>query len=46
LILTWTKKLITALATAGIKHTNRFSFLGYNATFEVLNRKNGLKLTV
>jgi hypothetical protein len=34
------KKLITALAAAGIKHTNRFSFLGYNAPFEVLNRKN------
>jgi hypothetical protein len=34
------QKLITALASAGIKHTNRFSLLGYNAPYEVLNRKN------
>ncbi len=34
------QKLITALAAAGIKHTNRFSLLGYNAPYEVLNRKN------
>jgi hypothetical protein len=34
------QKLITALAAAGIKHTNHFSLLGYNAPYEVLNRKN------
>jgi hypothetical protein len=34
------QKLIAALAAAGIKHTNRFSLLGYNAPYEVLNRKN------
>jgi len=34
------QKLITALVAAGIKHNSRFSFLGYNAPFEVLNRKN------
>jgi len=34
------QKLITALAADGIKHSNRFSLLGYNAPYEVLNRKN------
>lgn len=34
------QKLIAALAAEGIKHTNRFSLLGYNAPYEVLNRRN------
>jgi len=34
------QKLITALAADGIKHSNRFSLLGYNAPYEMLNRKN------
>jgi hypothetical protein len=34
------KKLITALESEGISYTNKFYFLGYNAPFEVFNRKN------
>ncbi len=34
------KKLINLLKEEGIKHTNKFSFLGYNPPFEVFNRKN------
>jgi hypothetical protein len=34
------QKLITALDKEGISHTNRFYFLGYNAPYEVFNRKN------
>ncbi|TDE04867.1 SOUL family heme-binding protein [Flavobacterium sandaracinum] len=34
------QELITALKTENIKHTNRFYFLGYNAPYEVFNRKN------
>ena len=34
------QKLIAALEIEGIKHTNRFYFLGYNPPFEVFNRKN------
>lgn len=34
------QKLVTALATKGISHTNRFYFLGYNPPFELLNRRN------
>ena len=34
------QELITALQKEGIKYTNRFYFLGYNAPFEVFNRKN------
>jgi hypothetical protein len=34
------EKLMAALDTEGIKHTNRFYFLGYNPPFEVFNRKN------
>ena len=34
------QKLITALAKLGISHTNNFYFLGYNAPYEVFNRKN------
>ena len=33
-------KLITALNTKGIKYTDNFYFLGYNAPMEVFNRKN------
>ena len=32
--------LITALDAEGIKYSNRFYFFGYNAPFEVFNRKN------
>jgi hypothetical protein len=34
------KKLITALESEGISYTKKFHFLGYNAPFEVFNRKN------
>ncbi|MCL6460506.1 MAG: heme-binding protein [Flavobacterium micromati] len=34
------QQLITALNAEGIKFSNRFYFLGYNAPFEVFNRKN------
>jgi len=34
------KQLIAALAAQGIAHTNKFYFLGYNAPYEVFNRKN------
>tara|TARA_B110000967_G_C18872179_1_gene556072 strand:+ start:881 stop:1498 length:618 start_codon:yes stop_codon:yes gene_type:complete len=34
------QKLITALNQEKISHTNRFFFLGYNAPYEVFNRKN------
>lgn len=34
------QKLIVALEAEGINHTNRFSFLGYMAPYEVLNRGN------
>ena len=34
------QKLIAALNVEGIKHNNRFYFLGYNPPFEVFNRKN------
>ena len=33
-------KLIAALAAEGIAHTGRFSLLGYNPPYEVINRKN------
>ena len=33
-------QLIAALDKQGINHTNRFYFLGYNAPYEVFNRKN------
>lgn len=33
-------RLITALEANGISYSERFSFLGYNAPFEVVNRKN------
>lgn len=33
-------KLIAALEAKGIEHTDRFYFLGYNAPFEVFNRRN------
>jgi hypothetical protein len=39
-IATFKQKLIAALKTENIKHTNRFYFLGYNAPYEVFNRKN------
>jgi hypothetical protein len=34
------QKLIAALDTEGIKYSNQFYFFGYNAPFEVFNRKN------
>jgi hypothetical protein len=34
------QQLKFALDTEGISYTNRFYFLGYNAPFEVFNRKN------
>ena len=34
------QKLINALNNKGIKHINKFYFLGYNAPYEVFNRKN------
>ena len=34
------EKLKTALAAEGIAYSNRFYFFGYNAPYEVLNRKN------
>ena len=34
------KNLITALNSKGIKYTDNFYFLGYNAPMEVFNRKN------
>jgi hypothetical protein len=34
------KKLALALDAEGIKYTNRFYFLGYNAPYELINRKN------
>ena len=33
-------KLKSALDAEGITYTNRFYFLGYNAPYEVFNRKN------
>jgi len=34
------QKLIAALDAEGIKYSNQFYFFGYNAPFEVFNRKN------
>jgi hypothetical protein len=34
------QRLITALNAEGMQFSNRFYFLGYNAPFEVFNRKN------
>jgi hypothetical protein len=34
------KELIAALDSKDIKYTNRFYFLGYNAPYELFNRKN------
>jgi hypothetical protein len=34
------EQLITALKAKGIPYTNKFYFLGYNAPYEVLNRRN------
>jgi hypothetical protein len=34
------EKLTAALEREGIDYTNRFYFLGYNAPYEMLNRKN------
>lgn len=34
------QKLITALDAEGIRYSNQFYFLGYNAPYEVFNRKN------
>ena len=35
-----------ALKAEGIDHTNRFYFLGYNAPYEVFNRKNEIIVEV
>lgn len=37
---TYKMKLIKALDKEGIKYTNNYFFLGYNAPMEVVNRKN------
>ena len=34
------QNLIAALDAEGIKHSNRFYFFGYNAPYEVFNRRN------
>ncbi len=34
------QQLIAALEAEGIEHSNRFYFFGYNAPYEVFNRKN------
>jgi hypothetical protein len=34
------KKLITELVTEGIPHSDKFYFYGYNAPYEIFNRKN------
>ncbi|MFY0606983.1 MAG: heme-binding protein [Cyclobacteriaceae bacterium] len=34
------QKLITVLREEGISHTDKFYFFGYNAPYEVLNRRN------
>jgi hypothetical protein len=39
-IASYKQQLIASLDSEGIKYTNRFYFLGYNAPFEVFNRKN------
>ena len=38
--------LRNALAKAGIKHTNTFSYLGYNPPYEVINRRNEVVVDV
>jgi len=37
---TYKQKLIAALDKQSLSYTNRFYFLGYNAPYEVFNRKN------
>jgi len=39
-IASFKKKLIGVLNSKGIKYTDNFYFLGYNAPMEVFNRKN------
>ena len=39
-IASYKKMLIKALEKEGIKYSNNFLFLGYNAPIEVFNRKN------
>ena len=34
------KELITALSSKNISYSNQFFYLGYNAPYEVFNRKN------
>ncbi|MDX1350679.1 MAG: heme-binding protein [Putridiphycobacter sp.] len=36
------QKLIQYLAAENISHSNRFFFLGYNAPFEMVGRKNDI----
>jgi len=36
------QKLIAALEAERIPHTNRFYFLGYNAPYEMINRRNDI----
>lgn len=43
---TYKNKLIAALAKEGIAHTDKFYFFGYNAPYEVFNRKNEVIVTL
>ena len=36
----YTEQLNSSLAKENISHTNKFSFLGYNPPYEVINRRN------
>jgi hypothetical protein len=36
----YTEQLKSSLAKENISHTNKFSFLGYNPPYEVINRRN------
>jgi hypothetical protein len=38
--------LRVALAKAEINHTNKFSYLGYNPPYEVINRRNEVVVEV
>lgn len=41
-----TKQLIQLLEAEGIEYTNKFSFLGYNPPYEVVNRRNEIIVEV
>lgn len=34
------KKLAAALEAEGIAHTGKFSYLGYNPPYDIINRRN------